>query len=319
MPRVLVVAFDFAQTLDVAGPAEVFAAARRQLRKPVYDVQLLSPGGGPRQLSSWLRVDTGDLCRIQPRKSDIVVVAGGSEESIGPAMADARLLGWLRRAAPVVGRLTSVCSGAFILAAAGLLDGKRAATHWAGCDQLSQAFPAVQVDANAIFVRDGKIWTSAGVTTGIDMALAIVEEDHGRAVADGIAARLVLYVRRPGFQSQFSDALVAQRSASDPLGPAIAWARANLAKADVDLLAKKAGLSVRTLHRRCLQLLGTTPKKLLDKLRVEHARTLLEGRELGQKRLAAESGFGNPARLKRAFDRELGLAPRDYRTLHAGS
>jgi len=312
--RVIVVAFDGAQPLDVAGPAEVFAAAARASFD--YQVVLASIGGGQRQLSSWLRVSTRDLSRIHPRKSDLVVVAGGDEQSIVGAMSDRRLLGWLRRAARVVARLTSVCSGAFILAAAGLLDGKRAATHWSGCERLQRAFPRVQVDANAIFVRDGHIWTSAGVTTGIDMALAIVEEDCGRAAADAIAARLVLYVRRPGFQSQFSDALVAQLAASDPLGPAIAWARANLARADIESLARRAGLSVRTLHRRCLALLGTTPKKLLDKLRVEHARTLIADGKLPQKSLAAKSGFDNPARLKRAFDRELGMTPRDYRVLH---
>ena len=155
--------------------------------------------------------------------------------------------------------MASVCSGAFILAAAGVLDGKRAATHWMGCDQLARLFPSVTVDANAIFVVDGNLWTSAGVTTGIDMALAMVEQDHGRALADRVAARLVLYVRRPGFQSQFSDAQVAQSDGSEPLGPAITWARRHLAEADVETLARRAGLSVRTLHRRCLETLNTTP------------------------------------------------------------
>jgi transcriptional regulator GlxA family with amidase domain len=319
MARIVVVAFDGAQTLDVVGPAEVFAGAGRLRPTACYPVVLASIGGGERQLSSWLRVATRDLGRIRPQPDDIVVVAGGDEQSLWPALTDERLLDWLRRAAPVVARMTSVCSGAFILAAAGLLDGKRAATHWAGCERLQRTFPRVQVDANAIFVRDGKTWTSAGVTTGIDMALAIVEEDCGRALADAIAARMVLYVRRPGFQSQCSDALVAQSAASDPLGPAIAWARAHLGAADVESLARHAGLSVRTLHRRCLALLGTTPKKLLDKLRVEHARTLLAGERLPQKTLAAQSGFGNAVRLNRAFYRELGIAPRAYHILHAAA
>src|SRR5262249_34108645 len=157
-------------------------------------------------------------------------------------------------------------------------------------DILARAFPAVSVDGNAIFVRDGSVWTSAGVTTGIDMALAIVEEDLGRAVADAVAARLVLYVRRPGVQSQFSEALVAQRAGSDPLGPAIAWARANLARADVEGLARRAGMSVRTFHRRCRDLLATTPARLIDKLRVEHARTLLQSSALPAKSLAGQCG-----------------------------
>jgi transcriptional regulator GlxA family with amidase domain len=232
-------------------------------------------------------------------------------------VADAALRRWLVRASAVVRRLTSVCSGAFVLAAAGLLDGKRATTHWAACDQLARRFPRIEVDRNAIFLEQGRIWTSAGVTTGIDMALAIVEQDLGRELADAVAAHLVLYVRRPGFQSQFSDALVAQTSSADPLGPAIAWARANLATADVSSLARRAGMSVRTLHRRCLELLGTTPAKLLDKLRVEHARSLISTQAPPAKALAAHSGFGNAARMKRAFVRELGIAPREYRVLHA--
>lgn len=153
-------------------------------------------------------------------------------------------------------------------------------------------------------------------TTGIDMALAIVEEDLGRAVADEIAARLVLYTRRPGFQSQWSAALVAQTTGADPLGPAIAWACAHLATADVDTLARRAGLSVRTLHRRCLERLATTPAKLIDKLRVEHARALLTTSGLPAKMLAAACGFGSPTRMKRAFERQLGIGPREYRVLH---
>jgi transcriptional regulator GlxA family with amidase domain len=262
-------------------------------------------------------VRTADLRRIRPGRRDTVVVAGGDADAIRRATTDRALLGWLRRAAPIAQRMASVCSGAFVLAAAGLLDGKRATTHWSACDELARRFPAVTVDGNAIFVRDGAVWTSAGVTTGIDMALAMVDDDLGRALADEVAARLVLYMRRPGFQSQFSAALVAQTTGADALGPAIAWTRANLATADIDALARRAGLSVRTLHRRCLEHLATTPAKLLDKLRVEHARSLLARSELPAKTLAAQCGFGNPTRMKRAFERELGIGPREYRVLHA--
>jgi transcriptional regulator GlxA family with amidase domain len=212
-----------------------------------------------------------------------------------------------------------VCSGAFVLAAAGILDGKRATTHWSAAGELARRYPAITVDSDAIFIRDGRVWTSAGVTTGIDMALAIVEDDLGRAVADDVAARLVLYMRRPGFQSQWSAALVAQTADSDPLGPAIAWARANLASADVDALARHAGLSVRTLHRRCLEQLATTPAKLIDRLRVENARTLLATSRLPAKTLAAACGFGNPTRMNRAFERQLGIGPREYRILHGAA
>ena len=344
VPRVVVITFDGVQTLDVTGPAEVFAGASRSVGRPVYRVTMASVGGGDRTTSCGLTMRTADLLRLRPRRGDIVVVAGGEDGPIRRAAGDPALRLWLHRAARVAGRVTSVCSGAFVLAAAGLLDGKRATTHWSACDELARRFPAITVDGNAIFLRAeaaavaggpprrtrrgspvkraphvAAVWTSAGVTTGIDMALAIVEEDLGRAIADDIAARLVLYMRRPGFQSQWSAALVAQTTGADPLGPAIAWARAHLATADVDTLARHAGLSVRTLHRRCLERLATTPAKLIDKLRVEHARALLTTSALSAKALAATCGFGSPTRMKRAFERQLGIGPREYRVLHGGT
>jgi transcriptional regulator GlxA family with amidase domain len=317
MRRVLIIAFDGAQTLDVTGPAEVFAAASRVVGRPTYEIVFASMGGGDRASSSGLPMRTRDLARVRVRRDDTVIVAGGEDAPIRRAIAGGRLGAWLRRATGRVRRMASVCSGAFILAAAGVLDGKRAATHWMGCDRLARMFPGVTVDANAIFVVDGNLWTSAGVTTGIDMALAMLEQDHGRALADSVASRLVLYVRRPGFQSQFSEAQVAQSDGSDPLGPAITWARRHLGEADVETLARHAGLSVRTLHRRCLETLKTTPGKLVDKLRVEHARTLLSSSALPAKTLAQQCGFGNAVRMRRAFERELGLGPREYRALHA--
>jgi transcriptional regulator GlxA family with amidase domain len=207
-----------------------------------------------------------------------------------------------------------VCDGAFIVARAGLLDGRRAATHWSSCDRLARVHPHVEVDRDSIFVRDGRVWTSAGITAGIDMALAMVEEDHGRRVADAVAAHLVVHARRPGFHSQFSEALVAQTSASDPLGPLMTWLRANLGgRLDAARIARKAGMSVRSLHRHCVQSLDTTPAKLIERLRVEHARTLLVTTELGVKTIAARCGFGSAARMARAFERALGVAPRAYR------
>ncbi len=316
MARAVLVVFEGVQTLDLTGPAEVFASAGRVREVPTYDVIIASIAGGELTTSCGLPIRTQSLARIKPRRGDTVVVAGGDSAAISAAVADPRLTRWLLRAAPIVRRLCSVCSGAFVLATAGLLAGKRATTHWSACDRLAKMFPAVDVDRNAIFVTDGRIWTSAGVTTGIDMTLALVEEDFGRAIADEVAARLVLYVRRPGYQSQWSDALIAQTT-GDSLGPTIAWARANLAKADLDSLALRAGLSPRTFHRRCLEQLSTTPAKLLEKLRVERARDLLATSDQPVKSLAGSCGFTSPARMKRAFERELGLTPRAYRLLHA--
>jgi transcriptional regulator GlxA family with amidase domain len=315
MARVIIAAFDGAQTLDVTGPAEVFATAARQTGAPHYRVEIASTRGRPIRTTSGCSMRTRALGAMRPAAGDTVLVAGGPEDAIRAALADAALRRWIVRASRVVRRLGSVCSGAFVLAGAGLLDGRRAATHWSACDRLAAYRPQVSVDRNAIFVREGRVWTSAGVTTGIDMALAMVEEDLGRAVADAVAARLVLYVRRPGFQSQFSDALVAQQEGSDPLGPALAWARAHLRELDVERLARTAGVSLRTLHRRCAEHLATTPARLIDRLRVEHARTLLATSGLAAKTVAAECGFGSAARMKRAFRREIGVAPRDYRVL----
>lgn len=316
MRRAILVVFEGVQTLDLTGPAEVFAAAGRALGRPAYEVLVASASGGELSTSCGMTIRTNALARITPRRSDTVLVAGGEEDPVTAAATDRRLVRWLQRAAVTARRLGSVCSGAFVLARAGLLDGKRATTHWSACDRFARMFPTVEVDRNAIFVNDGRLWTSAGVTTGIDMTLALIEEDLGREVADDVAARLVLYVRRPGYQSQWSEALVAQH-AGDSLAPAIAWARANLATVDLEALARRAGLSPRTFHRRCLAQLRTTPAKLLEKLRVERARDLLARGTQPLKTLVVACGFRSPARMSRAFQRELGLSPRAYRLLHA--
>lgn len=315
LDRVIFVVYDGLQTLDLVGPAEVFAGAARHDPSARREIVVASAGGRP-VTSCWgCALASRALGRVRPRPSDVVIVVGGEEDAVRAALADASLTAWLRRAARVVRRIGSVCSGAFLLASAGVLDGLSAATHWSACERLAAFRPAVRVDRDAIFVQQGRVWTSAGVTTGIDMALAMIEQDHGRAVADAIAARLVLYARRPGFQSQFSDALVAQAEASDPLGTVIAWARTHLRKIDVEALAKRAGMSVRTFHRRCLAVLGETPAKLVEKLRVEHARTLLATSDVSGKELAAACGFGTTARMNRAFERSLGMSPASYRTL----
>jgi transcriptional regulator GlxA family with amidase domain len=247
------------------------------------------------------------------------VVAGASEAGTLQAMQNAKLMGWLQAAQGRVERIASVCTGSFVLAGAGLLEGKRATTHWIGCDRFAKMFPRVSVDRDAIFVRDGAIWTSAGVLTGIDMALAIVEADLGSAVADAVAAHLVLYARRPGSQSQFSQAMVAQLANSNPLGTVLAWVRAHLDLADVEVFAKRAGVSVRTLHRRCLIEFGCTPAKLLNKLRVEHACSLLATSSLSAKALTAQCGFGSCEHLRRVFQQVMDMSPENYRMLHARS
>lgn len=317
--RILLIAFDGTQGLDVFGPAEVFSAAARSPTRARYRVELASLGGGTVRATSGLAIAASNLRTLRPTRSDTVLVTGGDEHGVRAALARRELCRWLTAAAPIVKRIGSVCSGAFLLAQAGLLDGRRAATHWSACDRLALYRPQVTVDRNAIFVRDGKVWTSAGVTAGIDLALAMVEEDHGRALADEVAARLVVYARRPGFQAQFSDVLVAQSAASGSLARAIDGLRSNPGRiGDVGALARASGMSVRTLHRRCADELSTTPAKLLERLRAEHARLLLGTTTLGTKSVAARAGFVNAARMSRAFRRTLGVSPRDYRLRFGG-
>jgi transcriptional regulator GlxA family with amidase domain len=314
--RVILVGYDGAEALDLFGPANVFSGARERAGSPVYDIIVAAVGQRTIRLTCGTSVVVRDLVELRPRPSDTVLVAGGADAAIAVMTANKSLTRWLVRAASVVRRIGSVCDGAFILANAGLVDGHIIATHWSSCDRLMQRHPRVRVDREAIFVRDRRVWTSAGVSTGIDMALAIVEEDLGRRLADSVAAHLVLYVRRPGFQSQFSEALVAQTAASDPLGPVVMYVRENLrAPIDVARLARSAGMSVRSLHRHCLQVLHTTPAKLVEKLRVEHARTLLTTTHLGTKMIAARCGFGSAPRMARAFERTLGVAPSAYRMM----
>ena len=318
--RVILIGYSGAEALDLFGPADVFSGANERAEAPLYDVIIAALDEHECKLSCGPSVVARDLATIRPQPTDTVLVAGGADASIAAMIAKPALMAWLDRAERVVRRIGSVCDGAFILAHAGLLDGHRIATHWSSADRLTRAYPMVSVEREAIFVRDGKLWTSAGVSTGIDMALAIVEDDHGRQLADSVAAHLVLYVRRPGFQSQFSEALVAQTSSSDPLGPVVMWVRANLrAPIDVAKLARCAGMSVRSLHRHCLEVIDTTPAKLVEKLRVEHARTLLTTTQLGTKTIAARCGFGSPARMARAFDRTLGVAPTAYRMMFSAA
>jgi transcriptional regulator GlxA family with amidase domain len=316
--RIVLVAFEGAQGLDVFGPAEVFAAVNRASDSAEYEIVLASVGGGRITASSGIGLVTVPLAHLTPRRNDTVLVVGGDTDAIRVAVRSPALIAWLERAARVVRRIGSVCSGAFLLAQAGILDGRRATTHWLAQRKLSAFRPAVTVDTDAIFVQDGKVWTSAGVTTGIDMALALVEEDCGRKIADSVAARLVVYARRPGFQAQFSEALISQTSTQDGFSRALSLARKSPArKFGVSELARSAGMSLRTLHRRCLEEVGTTPAKLIERLRVEHAKLLISTTALEAKVVAARSGFENPARMAHAFQRTLGLTPSGYRALFA--
>jgi transcriptional regulator GlxA family with amidase domain len=304
--RVVVIAFDGVQSLDVTGPAEVFAAAG-------HPVTLLTTDGAPVVTSSGLTlVPHGDLASIGEEAVDTLVVAGG--DGTPAAMADRVLVDWLRRTAGRCRRVTSVCSGAFLLAEAGVLDGRRATTHWSVCDVLARRYPSVRVDAAPIYVRDGHVWTSAGVTAGMDLALALVEEDHGREEALRIARRFVMFLRRPGNQAQFSAQLAAQAAGRHGLREVQRWAAEHPdADLSVEALARRAGMSARHFARCFTAEVGVTPARYVETVRVEAARRLLEETDEGVEAVARTCGFGTAETMRRAFLRTIRLPPAEYR------
>ncbi len=315
--HVALIAFDDIQVLDVAGPAAVFGAANDAAGHAFYRIHILSPQGGHVTSNCGLAVVTQPLTSVRPGAMDTVLVAGGSKRGLQALAQDADAQAWLRRACARARRYGSVCTGAFALAACGLLDGRRVATHWEATETLGRRHPAVDVDANALYVEDGRVWTSAGVTTGIDMCLALVARDLGDAVANAIARRLVLYARRPGYQSQFSTVLAAQEKADSPFAGLIDWIRTHLdGDLDVAGLAERAGMSPRTFHRRFTDALGETPARFVETLRLDHARTLLQT-SMALKTVAAQTGYATPSQLSKAFARRFGVSPGLFRAMHA--
>ena len=312
-PRVVeILAFPQVQLLDVAGPLQVFATANERLGLGVepYAPRVVGRGGGLVSASAGLGLATLPL-PDGDSPVDTFIVAGGP--GVTAASGDPALVAWVAARAARARRVASVCTGAFLLAAAGQLDGKRAATHWAHCDRLKALHPRVRVEDDPIFVRDGAIWTSAGVTAGIDLALALVEEDLGREAALAIARHLVMFLKRPGGQAQFSAALALQGS-EDRFADLHAWIGANLGR-DLSLptLAARAGMSERNLSRRYREAMGMTPAKGVERLRLEAARLALGETRAPVKRIARDCGFGTEETLRRVFLRHVRATPQEYR------
>lgn len=314
--QVALLAFDGIQVLDISGPAAVFGAANDAAGLPFYRVHVLSPGGGAVTSNCGLALLTAPIASVKPGALDTVLVAGGSKAGLGALAQDTAVQAWMAQACARARRYGSICTGAFALAAFGLLDGKRVATHWEAVGILGARHPDVQVDANALYVEDGRVWTSAGVTTGIDMCLALVARDLGDAVAHTIARRLVLYARRPGYQSQFSPVLAAQARGDHGFASLVDWMRAHLTTPlDVERLADRAGMSPRTFHRRFTDALGETPARFVETLRLDHARQLLVS-SIGLKEIAAQSGYATPGQFSKAFVRRFGVSPGLFREMH---
>jgi transcriptional regulator GlxA family with amidase domain len=313
--NIALVVYDGFQLLDVTGPATVFAGASRMLSRGGYEVAVVSAQGGNVRSDGSVAIATRPFAALRATRVDTLLVAGAEEAALRAAIADPALRKGLPRLAARARRFGSVCSGTFVLAALGLLGKRKVATHWEACAALAARYPDLAVDASALYVVDGRVWTSAGVTTGIDMALAMVEKDCGADVANAVARRLVLYARRPGYQSQFSPLLDAQIKAESPFSKLIQWMQDNLdGPLDVPTLAARAGLTERSFYRRFTADVGKPPAQFVEMMRLEAARTLMN-EELSLKAVASKVGL-TPIRLNRAFERRFGIAPRLFRDMH---
>ncbi len=317
MRSVLVIAFEDVQILDVAGPLEVFNIASRLLERDArgasgYRLELAAPQRGPVRTSNGLQLIAASTVSHISVAPDTLLVAGGP--GARAAARDPHLLGCLTRLALDARRVGSVCTGALVLAAAGLLDGRRATTHWQACSELSRDHPEVRVLPNSIFVQDGKFWTSAGVTAGMDLALALVEQDVGRKLALRTAQHLVMYLKRPGGQAQFSSTLAAQHTLGPTLDDLVVWISDHLADdLRVERLARVCGMSPRNFARRFVAELGVSPARFVEQLRIEAARRRLEESRDGLDQIAQDCGFGSGEVMRRTFHRRLSVSPRDYR------
>ena len=309
--------FPRVQMLDVTGPIQVFASANDIVAEvaceegqPPYELRVVAQGGAAVTASAGLELIANPLPPPGTALDTLLVPGGPGVEA---AVADPFLVEWVRERAKHARRVAAVCTGAFLLAASGKLDGRRATTRWSFCAELARRFPAVTVEADPIFVHDRSVWTSAGVTAGIDLALALVEEDLGRTVALAVARYLVVFLKRPGGQAQFSATLSLQ-SAENSFGALHGWIREHLSD-DISLpkLAREAGMSERSFSRHYLKATGLTPVRAVEQLRVEAARQMLSESRIPVKRVATRCGFGSEETMRRSFLRLLAATPQAYR------
>lgn len=311
----VMIAYPGVNLIDVAGPLQAFESANfltRQGQSAAYRLVTASERGGPVRTAPGVVIDTVSLDSLTAEDIDTLIVPGGLPLS-GVFDLDL-LIGWLRRHGASARRLCSVCTGAFLLGDAGLLDGRRATTHWSRCSELRERHPAIRLEPDRIFVNDGQLWTSGGVTAGIDLALALIEDDLGHRVAIDTARQLVVFVKRPGGQNQFSAPLALQRGASGRFSALNAWVAENLQEdLRVERLAEKAGQSPRTFARLYAADVGRTPAHAVEMMRLEAACRALEETSLSFKAIAGKVGLGNEQNLRRVMQRQFGIGPSDYR------
>jgi len=309
-----VLAYPSVKLLDVTGPIQVFASANAFMAQAgeamPYAIRIVAQGGDRVEASGGVELAVHPLSAVDAAL-DTLVIAGG--EGVAAAATDTALIDWVRERAKQSRRTASVCTGAFLLAASGMLDGRRAVTHWAFCAELARRFPAIRVEPDPIFIQDGPVWTSAGVTSGIDLALALVEEDLGRAAALAVARYLVVFLKRPGGQAQFSEFLSLQTT-DERFGALHDWISNHLGgDLSLPVLARQAGMSERSFSRHYAEATGQTPARAIERLRVQGARHLLSETRLSVKRISQRCGFGSEETMRRSFLRVLDTTPQDYR------
>jgi transcriptional regulator GlxA family with amidase domain len=313
--RVGVLIYPEAEVLDITGPHEVFAMAlgfqqQYQSAKP-YEVFLISKTLKPVKMSSGMKIVPDYQFKDCPLPLDTLIVPGG--EFIDQALEDTELLNWIKKQSKKVRRLVSICTGAFFLAKLGLLDGKRVTTHWGFCPLLQKMYPKLEVVSNEIYIKDGNTYTSAGITAGMDLSLALIEEDVGKEIAMSVARKLVLFYKRPGGQNQFSEFILSQSNSH--FNELIDWVIENLSgDLSIERLAEEASMSPRNFTRQFKKEMGETPAKFIERLRLRHARMLLEDKVPALKSVANQCGFKSEEQMRRAFQRELCVTPQEYRT-----
>jgi transcriptional regulator GlxA family with amidase domain len=310
--HIVVLVYPDVMAMDVCGPMEAFAMANFYADRSLYRLSIAAVTTDPVKTSIGFCIVPNYALADLNSPIDTLLVAGG--HGYVAALRDRALTDWLREAAPRARRHGSICTGAFPLAASGLLDGKRATTHWSRASSFARDFPSTRLEVDSIFVRDGQTYTSAGISAGIDLALAMIEEDHGRTLALRVARSLVVFLKRPGGQSQFSTHLQAQFSSVPAIRKAQEWALAHLSgDLSVKTLAATVGMSERNFRRLFVDELGETPREYVERIRLDEARRQIEDTNLPAQAVARQCGFRTMDSLRRAFVRRLGVTPQWYR------
>lgn len=314
--RIVFLVYEGFELLDLSGPAAVFSTANALVAKVIYDVVVVSPSGGMIASSCGISVDSAPCSSFSVGKADTVLVVGAYEANLKKAMKNKDLAEVLKNVTRRAERFGSVCTGAFLLGTAGLLAGRRVATHWAGCSSLGAAFKNATIESNALYAVDGRLWTSAGVTTGIDMALAMLDRDHGSRLMGQVAKQLVVYAHRPGHQSQFSTVLAVQSTADGAFSELTTWLENELDKSiKVADMARQVCMSERTFHRKFTAATGMTPSRFLEELRLESAKRYLEA-NAPVKAVAARVGFKSESAFRTAFRAHFGVTPSHHARMH---